>query len=586
MADEEGFDLTNVFTTDSDDADYEEGVYADDEKIEEEEMRPKSKKGDSSDEVDPRLLNRDPTLSEIRWYYRRTFARVLVDKPIDDAFKNGFEATSDNDSEIEEILDGPRWEGEGNGYIGAYRFAEKKARRDGFALVFVGTRERGASGIHESPVSTDVDVDKITHCKVLTIDDLTSNVPHEQIEEGTGLDSTQYKVRRTGIVVNTDPTSPEYRTPIGYVLDTNHGQFVHADRVQHLTWNPEVDGDYDAGEGVRRYSKGDSNYLGQWEGDSVLIPSYNILKGISKGNWAIMQALFRNAAHMYSVKLPPNASPDDMDHAEAATANINAKSALIWPDPEYDVQQHESGGEMEPQNHYEVLFDQVCADQEMTKSVLFGTQAGTVSGSETDIKNYFNKVERYRKNRAESKIREFATMAKRMTDTRTSEEFEVDLEIEWNPLFEVDADTRIQMLQNQTQALTTLIGNFALTPDEAREILTEEFTEIDLDDLTEDQLDELDRINLTRSGQGPSAERAESEYTEGPGDPEAEASPSASASRGGRQGGREQGQTTGSEQPQSDSIATNLERLSELHDNGHLTDDEFEAAKQAVLNDD
>lgn len=567
------------------DASTTDSVYANAAKADATNSHMHAQRGDSSDEVDPRKLHRDPTLSEIRWYYRRTFAKILVDKPIDDAFKNDFEFVGDNSTESRNLLERPDFDGDGDGFVGAYKLAEKKARRDGFSLIFMGTRERGANGVHESPISEDVDVDRVSHLKVLTIDDLAQSAPHEDIKEGTGLDENEYEIRKTGIVINTDVNSPDYRTPVGYVLSGKQSRFIHADRIIHLTWNPEVDGDYQGG-GVRRWD-GRRSSLGQYEGDSVLIPSYDILKGIAKGNWAIMQALFRNASHVYSVKLPNNADDTDFDNAVGATRNINAKSAFVWPSTEYEFEQHESGNEMEPEQHFEVLFDQVCAGHEMTKSVLFGTQAGTVSGSETDIKNYFNKVERFRSNRAEDKIAEYLTRAKRMEDSRTNEDFEYEADIEWGPLFKVDRETRVQMLQNETNALTTMIGSFALTPDEARAILSEDFSQVDLDDLTEEQLDELDRINLTRSGQGPSAERAESEYAEGPDQP---GQSRAAASQGGNSGGREQGQTTGSENPASDSspaqsLTDDLQRLSELHDSGALTDEEFEAAKQEVLDD-
>lgn len=571
------------------------GVYANAEKAAESNTHMHAQRGDAADEVDPRKLHRDPTISELRWYYRRTFANVLVDKPIDDAFKNGFEFVADDDDREDDarsMLEEPTFDGNGNGFIGAYRLAEKKARRDGFALIFLGTRESGSEGIYETPIDESVDVDALTHLKVLTIDDLYDTAPHEQIQEGTGLSAQNYEIRSTGIVINTDVNSPQYRTPVGYVLSGKTPQFIHRDRVIHLTWNPEVDGDYNDS-GIKRWD-GRRSTLGQYEGDSVLIPTYDIMKGITKGNWAIMQALFRNASHMYDVKMPSDADDTDFEHAVNATRNINAKSAFVWPSTDYEFVQHESGNEMEPQEHFEVLFDQVCASQEMTKSVLFGTQAGTVSGSETDIKNYFNKIERYQSTRAESKITEYLTRVKQMKDTRTNTDYTYDIDIRWGPLFKVDKETRITMMQNEANALTTLIGSFALTPDEARSILSSSFVDVDVDDLTEAQLDELDRINLTRSGQGPSAERAEGEYTEGP-------QSTAAASRGGSEGGREQGQTQASSNPTADSdaaeshtadtddegIAARLERLATLHDNGLLTDDEFTAAKETLLaNDD
>lgn len=553
------FDVTTDASTTT-----ETGLYADADKADAEGKQTKSVAGDSSDEVDPRKLVRDPTLSELRWYYRRTFAKVLVNKPIEDAFKNGLEFTSENAAEARDLIEQPRFGRDGD-FLDAYQMAQKKARRDGFALIFMGTKD-STNGVHESPISQDIQVDSISHLKVLTIDDLSgsaSGEAHQQIRRETGLEREQYEVRQTGIVINTDITSPMYREPIGYILDSHPSQFIHADRILHYTWNPEVDGDYEHSDRISRWNERQGT-LGMYEGDSVLVPSYDLMKGIAKGNWAVMQALFRNASHMYSVKVPPDADKDEFNAAVSATTNINAKSAMVLPSTEYDMQQFESGNEIDPTNFFDVVFDQVCAVHEMTKSVLFGTQAGTVSGSEVDVKNYYSKVERFRTTRGTRDVLEYLTQARRMLDGRTSTEYEYDADIEWGPLFKVDDETRIGMFQTASQAMTTLIGNYVLTPDEARELLTGEFTQIDLDSLTEDQMDVLDRLNLAQVGQFQGAEAN---------DP----SPDTNPRQGGQQGGRPEGAR---QSPESSGATPSADRLSELHDEGIIDDEQFiEAVK-------
>lgn len=509
------------------------GLYGDQEKADSKAKTLKSVRGDSSDEVDPRKLVRDPTLSEIRWYYRRTFAKKLVDKPIEDAFKNGLEFKGDRAQEAQRLIDEPRY-GRGNdGFLEAHMMAEKKARRDGFALIFLGLTDN-SDGVWQSPINDDVNVVRINHLKVFTIDHLTaSGGPNteEQIQRGTGLERGEYHIRETGIVVNTDIGSEDYRQPVGYILDDKEGTFIHADRVIHYTWNPEVDGDY-KGSNIQRFSVEETT-LGEYEGDSVLIPSYDLLKGISKGNWAVMQSLFRNASHMYHITLPEDATEEDLDSTNKEARNINAKSAMIFPFG-YEMKQHESGNEIDPRNFYEAIFDQVCAVHEMTKSVLFGTQSGTVSGSETDIKNYFNKVERYRTQRAERKINEYLTRVKKIKDNRTDRNFVFEVDVEWGPLFKVDRQTQLQMFQTHAQGLATLLGQYMITPDEARAILSEEWASIDLDDLTQEQMDVLDRINLAQVGQGEFAEANDPE----PDNPQ----------RGGQEGGRPEGARQGAEQ--------------------------------------
>jgi len=515
------FDITtdeSTATTDShasdlDDLEASSAVYANQEQATAAGRQLYAQPGDSSDEVDPRKLLRDPTLSEIRWYYRREMGGTICKKPIRDAFKNGFEITGDNASRARELLNMPSYNRR-DGFIDAHMMAEIKSRRDGFALLFIGTDD-DTDGAHVSPIGSDVTVDSITHVDVLTVDDLADTAAaHDQIEEGTGLESGDYWVRNTGIVVNRDINSRDFNTPVGYLLGNDSPQFIHADRVIHYVWNADVDGDYDE-HSIERFDD-DTETLGEWEGDSILMPSYDLLKGISKGNWAIMQALFRHASHMYDVELPSDADENDLQAAVNVTKNINSKSALVVPDG-YGVSQHESGNEMDPSNHYDVIFDQICANHEMTRSVLFGTQSGTVSGSETDIKNYFNQVERYRSNRGTDKLREYLTQATRILDGRASRDFEfTGAEFDWGPLFQLDRDTQVSMLQTQSSALSTLIGSYVITPDEARSIMSEEWADIDFDNLSEAQKDELDRIRLATSGQGEHALRSEAEYTNAP----------------------------------------------------------------------
>lgn len=566
--------MTDELTVDG--AEISDEVYATAEQANAEGKTVKSQRGDSADEIDPRRLYRDPTVDELRWYYQRTFAKVLVDKPIDDAYKYGFDIESDNADRAETLLDMPTVDqiDNGTGYIAAKQLAEKKARRDGFALIYFVTRERGNDSPHVSPMDDGISVDRISRAKVWTIDDLTSRGNHEQITDGTGLDHDEYAVRETGIVVNTDPMSADYLTPVGYMLDNTDPQFIHADRVQHFTWTPEVDGPYE--NSLPRRWNGREGTLGEWEGDSILLPSYDILKGIAKGNWALMQALFRDASHMYAIKVPDGADKEEFDSTHEMTRHINSKSSFTFPSVEYEMQQFDSGGSLDPDGHYDALFAQICATHEMTRSVLFGTQAGTVSGSEVDIKNYFNKIERYRENRAEAKIEEYLTMASKLLDDRTDDTYQFTVDIEWGPLFRVDEETTIKMWQNATNAMSTAIGSYQLTPDEARNVLSAEFTELEFDDLTETQKDELDRIRLATSGQGPQALASEGEYTSAP------ARSSVAAGAGQEAGGMEQGQTTSAENPAADA-ATSLERLAKLYDDDKLTDDEFAAAKESIL---
>lgn len=506
-------------------------------------------KGDSSDEVDPRNLMRDPHINDIRWLYRTSFGKKLVDKPIDDAFKNGFEIkrdtpekTTEEGRDINKVLDE-------TDFVANYRLTQKKARRDGFALMFL-VLDDDSDGVHVDPLSDDVKVDRIKKIQTLTLDDLAKygerSTPTAPVQNEIPYEKDRYEVRSTGIVVDMDPTSETYKEPLGYLVGQDRARkasqvrFVHSNRCFHYTWNKEVDSDLG------------SNTLGTFEGDSVLVTVYHLLRGIKKGNWSIMQTLFRYAAKLYHVELPTDADEEDLQEAEKQLQNLNAKGEIITPHG-YDMEDFQTDGQLQPEEYFDVIFNQICASMEMTKSVLFGTQSGVVSGSETDIKNYFNQVQRLRGGRIEADIKEFVTRYFRMFDDRTdSENYEADFDLEWGPLFKLSDLDQAETLTRTMQTLSAAISSFVMTPSEARSILQEEWAEADIeweDDFSEEEIEFLESINVHQQGAEPEAEKQE-------------AKGSTQQQNG---GGMEQGQTTASESPTSDSLTQNeMEQIADM----------------------
>ena len=503
--------------------------------------------GDSADEVDPRRLMGDPHLNDIRWLYRTFWASTLVDKPVDDAFKNGYEIKHDGNRDIETLLSNLDWDEH-------YKRAKKKSRRDGFALTFF-VLEDSTSGVDEDPMAEDVAVERIKKLEPITLDDMARyKTSHGAIPRGSDndpledLDYNDYEIRPTGIVMDKDPESETYKEPLGYLIgppewvtkssvDIDRVKFYHRNRFLHHVENDTVDGDLD------------DDALGRWEGDSVLVSSYHLLRGLKKGNWSLMQTIFRYAAKMYHVALPEDADDDDWEEANSNMQNLNAKSELITPDG-YEIQDFQTDGQLQPEEYFDVIFDQVCASSEMTKSVLFGTQSGTVSGSETDIKNYFNKVERLRQTTYANDMHRVVNRAVALTDNRAGGDLDIEFEVDWGPMFKLSELDNAERLTRIMQTLSAAINDFVLTPEEARSILQEEWADVDIDwqdDFTEEEKEWLQHLNFYQVGASTAEEKAEASGVE-------EGNPRV----GQNGGGMEQGQQTASNQPDTDDLDAGL----------------------------
>jgi len=497
---------------------------------------------DSSDEVDPRKLVDTPTLNDIRWLYRTSIGGTIVDKPVSDAFKHGFEIKNNN-RDVEGLL-------ESVNFIDVFIDAYQKARRDGFSLLYY-VLEDDSEGVMEDPLDPSVTVNDIAKLAIHTIDDLArfdsshgvipANADADPIKE---LDYDQYQIRPTGIVMDTDPNSETYKEPLGYLIGkpnwidntdpTDDVTFFHRNRFIHLSVNTTTDGDLSA------------PTLGKYEGDSVLLQSYNILKGLKKGNWAIMQTLFRYAAKLYHVELPEDADQEDYNNAIESMDNLNAKSEIVTPHG-YSIEDYQTDGQLQPREYFDVLFDQICANNEMTKSVLFGTQSGTVSGSETDIKNYFNMVERLRNIVLTEIIKEFVERAYQLQDNRTGDTYTAQFEIEWGPLFKLSEIDMAERTARLVQTVSQGIDNFILTPMEARTILQQEWVDVELDwedEFSDEEIEFLESLNVHQQGGETEAEKLEAKQM-------FEGMPR----QGQNGGGMEQGTTTATENPATDSLS-------------------------------
>jgi len=497
--------------------------------------------GDSADEVNARQLLDDPRFNDVRWLYRTSIGKPIVDKPVDDSFKNGFDVKHDGERNVRTVLNNHDW-------VEHYKSVKKKTRRDGFALTYFVLDDTSAS-VGEDPLDDDVTVNDIHKLEIKTLDDMARyETSHGVIPAGAEadpLDDTpfeDYEIRPTGIVMDTDPMSETYQEPLGYLIGPpdwvdesktpQNIKFYHRNRFIHHVENREVDGDlYD-------------ETLGRWEGDSTLIPVFYLLDGLQKGNWAIMQTIFRYAAKLYHVELPDDASEDDFDEAENEMQNLNAMSELITP-AGYEIDDFQTDGQLQPEEYFDVIFEQICASVEMTKSVLFGTQTGTVSGSETDIKNYFNKVERMRQNEIANDMRDFVSMAIKLEDSRTSEQYDLQFEVDWGPLFKLSQIDAAERANRTMQTVGSAVNNFIMTPEEARSVLQEIWADVDIDwedEFTDDEKDWLKTLNIAQLGTEAALPMDENVEVEG-----------GSPRQGQNGGGMEQGTQTASEQPNTDS---------------------------------
>lgn len=459
---------------------------------------------EKADDVDPRNLFRQPDLNEIRYYAREgPYGSTIIHKPLRDAFKHGFDVEGDNTEnedgkgKIESFLDE---------YEEHYKLAETKSRRDGLAVLMFQTAD-GAESVADPIPDEDRQRGTATHegFQLWTVDNLSDELSDTTVARHTEYDQDQIYVsegvENGGVAIVDDVSHPDHGSVVGYGVlprqdseDVQDVAFVHASRCQHFVWHDHVDGDVG------------NNVTGKHVGESILTSVLQPLKAAQMGFWAVKNILFRYSAPLHAVEPPDSWGKDDWDEAEENLGNISmASDAMLPPGSELNVADGVS--EFDPQPIYEVLHESICSGTIFTKSVLRGTQTGTVSGSETDIKGYFTEVQNFRQQRAENKFREAVRMVSSYDQSTIPRVAGVDtFDVNWGPLLKPTDIEQKDGAASLITAVTNGIKNYVLTPDEARSIVSEEWAEfdidVDLDELEEDDWDSLDRINMNEAGQG------------------------------------------------------------------------------------
>lgn len=445
-----------------------------------------------ADDVDPRHLYRAPTINEIRWYYREgPFGSTIVEKPVRDAFKNGFTVRNDRPGKVEPFLDE---------YVPKLIDAEIKARRDGFSVLFFQLRD--SADVSEAPEN----VQEVTRYRVFTVDDFTDSLsPKTVAEHFDDLTWRQVTVLDDdGIAIVDDVRHPDDGKLLGYGRESDDGSgpiFIHADRTQHFSWRKHVDGPID------------DEYVGRLQGDSILTPVIHSLKAAHKGVWGMGQTLFRYSTPLHVVETPDDYGEEEFDDVDSQMNALNAASSITMP-PGTTMQTHDAASDFDPEPFYEAIMENICAGTVFTKSVLKGTQSGTVSGSETDIKGYFSEVVQIRNNRFEAKIDEAVRMVSSWNQSIIPT-FSLGYTIDWEPIFKLDALDRTESMSRVVTAVTNGLSNYLLSPEDAQSVLESEWAEIDvdvdLDELTEEEKDDIDRIVVQKGkqyaeGRGPEEE--------------------------------------------------------------------------------
>ncbi len=142
-------------------------------------------------------------------------------------------------------------------------------------------------------------------------------------------------------------------------------KFIHPQRVIHIE-NPGINS--------------------MMTGVSAILPCYDDLLVLKHVTWGAGQTMWRSGNQLVSVIAPPRADPAQIALIDGALKNLNAQSAITLPYGAIMNAYAPSG--LNPEPYAKIPLNNIAAATRIPISILIGSQAGALSASLTDQRDY------------------------------------------------------------------------------------------------------------------------------------------------------------------------------------------------------
>lgn len=361
-----------------------------------------------------------PQRWRLRYLYQRNpLANRIVDKKAEDPVEKWLTIDTD-DGEFRDAVKDKMEE---------LRFKQKLmdlnfyARLDGSAGIAYGLVDSASTPEEEVDPESVSDIDFIN---IISQRDLAGGDDHFEVEQV-----------RQGYEINTDPDSENfgeieyYRLPEDGDHDTGDKFKIHRSRFYHLR---------------------PSGVTGSPEGMSVLRPVYSSLVVFENIQYGAGQTMFISGTGWPVLSVPDYQNKKDKKKEEIKgnfLSQVGSKPGMV-KDTETNVEfKGAEGKAMNPQPYHEMMKDILGAGGLGSKTVLWGTEAGELTGSEVNQEEYFSDIRNYQEKHLTPIVKDFID---RLIEYDIVSEPEDGYSIEWNDLFEMSEEQRAELERERSKA--------------------------------------------------------------------------------------------------------------------------------------
>lgn len=206
------------------------------------------------------------------------------------------------------------------------------------------------------------------------------------------------------------------------------------------------------------------------EGVSLLETIYDILMTMDTGLYSVGEILYDYVFKVFKSPSVDDTSPDKLlQVGAAASSKFRTESTALISDKDELTKESTNVGGID--SLLDFLWEYLSGAARMPKSVLKGQEAGTLTGAQYDVMNYYSRIASDQENKMRPQLEYLLKLLMRASDECGGplDPDTVNWSIEFNPLWSVDSQTDSQIRLANAQADQIYIQNGVQGPEEVRE---------------------------------------------------------------------------------------------------------------------
>jgi phage-related protein (TIGR01555 family) len=214
----------------------------------------------------------------------------------------------------------------------------------------------------------------------------------------------------------------------------------------------------------------DDGYEYEYRGRSLIEPLYDIITIMDTSLWSVGQILYDFVFKIYKSEGISDMSTDEK-YDLGMLMNFAFKTEAMGIIGENEELKKESTNVSGIKELLDFVWDYLSGAVRMPKSVIKGQEAGTITGAQYDIMNYYGRIAAMQENEMRPKLEHLirlllwssAELGGRIDPDK------IDWKLKFNPLWQLDSKTDSEIRLATAQADQIYMTNGVLTPDEVRE---------------------------------------------------------------------------------------------------------------------